>query len=248
MDVPRLASQLEASARLLGGGGHGTAVFEGRTVHLKATAMSRGPGEAQRLAWLAGRVGAPSLLAGGVVDGTFVVVTEELAATPVDSTLNVLAGEVSLRRGGEVLAALHSLDPRGCPYLCDREVVLARAARRVASGQVDTETFPAGLARYRPERLLELAAASITEECKETPVVCHGRASLDHLLLGPGCVGLAGLGALGLGDRYLDLARLLGEVADRFGAEAIQPVLEGYGLAKVDGPRLDGYALLAMLL
>ena len=239
---------LDAAGSFADGITQATVDCDAGTVHLKATGLAEGEAEARRLAWLDGRCGAPKLLGIGRFDAMCVLASEHLAATPTDSTENILAGEVSLHRSGRLLADLHALDPTGCLFLADRSSALARAQRRVAAGAVDPLGFPPALGGYRPDRLLELAAASIPGQMSEAPVICHGRAHLSHLLLGDGLVGLAGLGCLGLGDRYLDLAQLLGAVASRFGPEAMVPVLAGYGLNQLDRRRLDGYGILALLL
>ena len=241
-------TQLEMARSFGDGIAHGTSTGAAGLLHLKVTSPLEGEAEAHRLAWLAGRAGAPKLVGFEALGDRCVLGSEELLATPVDSLENILAGEISLVRCGVLLARLHALDPAGCPFVADRSAAFQWAERRIRCGAVDPNEFPPALAGYRPERVLELAAVSIPTEVAEAPVLCHGRPQLSHLLVGEGGGGPVGLGQLGLGDRYLDLAQLLAAVATRFGHEAMVPVLEGYGLDKLDRPRLDGYGLLALLL
>lgn len=148
--------------------------------------------EARRLRWAAAYFAVPEVLdCGGDAHGTWLVT----APVPGDSAVSdrwKRAPEVAVTAMGEALRAFHDALPVArCPFswsLADR---LADVRRRAPAGR--TEEAVARLADAPPiDRL----------------VVCHGDACAPNTLLAPDgrWSGLVDLGAMGVADRWADLA------------------------------------------
>ena len=76
-------------------------------------------------------------------------------------------------------------------------------------------------------------------------VVCHGDARTANFLLDPDghCAGYVGLGRLGIGDRWADLAPAIQGLAGNYGDGSQEAFLAGYGIA-LDARKLEFYTRL----
>jgi aminoglycoside phosphotransferase len=137
-------------------------------------------------------------------------------------------------------AALHALPTSACPFDETLTVRLARAHDHIRHGAIDATQFDARNAGVTPEALYRRLAASVPapEDC----VVAHGDATLSNLIVGnDGNIGFIDCGNCGKADRYVDLAPLVGELADRFGSHASDAFLQAYGGLPWDGRKAEFY-------
>lgn len=140
------------------------------------------------------------------------------------------------------LRRLHAIDVAECPFVGDHAFRLRKGRARIDAGLVDTEDFDDERQGWSAERVWQELTAALPIAAE--PVVAHGDYSLDNVLLSNGVVtGVIDVGALGVADRYQDLAiawRDLGE----FGPEAQSRFLERYGVTEPDQHRLSFHNLL----
>ena len=189
--------------------------------------------EVERLAWAGRFIAVPRVLeAGGDEVATWFwsaslhvnnAISPECCARPADTA----------RELGRALRHLHDhLPVRECPYSWDAESRLAAVRGRVATGLLQDHDF----AEWFPG--LDLPGA--LEELARVPtidlVVCHGDPCAPNTLIDEfgRFVGHLDMGALGLGDRWADLAVLAWSTIWNFGEGYEQAAYEGYGVAPDD--------------
>ncbi len=204
------------------------------TSHTGAFYVKRGPAaltEHERLLWLGERMNVPDVVA---FEGDTLVLAEAGWRSLERRTLSD-AGTVM----GAALRALHDVPVAECPFDERLDVKLARAAERVRDGLVDAGDFDDDHAGLTPEQVhLRLTAE---RPASEDLVVTHGDFTPANVLASPeGEAVLLDLGALGVADRYVDLAVALRELAGPAAAD----FLTAYGLAEPDQRKLDYYRLL----
>jgi aminoglycoside 3'-phosphotransferase-2 len=137
-------------------------------------------------------------------------------------------------------AAIHALPVNACPFDETLSLRLARAHDLVRRGEIDSSQFDARNAAVAPEDLYERLRASIPEQ--EDGVVIHGDATLSNLIFAnDGKIGFVDCGNCGRADRYVDLAPLVSELADRFGPEARSVFLRTYGKLEWDDGKAEFY-------
>ncbi|MBL0385874.1 aminoglycoside 3'-phosphotransferase [Tumebacillus sp. ITR2] len=191
--------------------------------------------EAERTKWVSAYLSAPKVL-DFREEGIFeYLLTSEVpgihAADPhwagrADEILPVLAQ--GLRR-------VHELPVEKCPYDNRTGVVLQMAKLNLHSGLVegeDAEEELKDLVKTRPE----------TPD--EDLVVLHGDYSFPNVLLTPEGDGVSGYvdwGALGIGDRYLDLAIAVKSVILNVGEDGVAAFLEGYSPEPLDAGKLEWF-------
>jgi aminoglycoside 3'-phosphotransferase-2 len=167
-------------------------------------------------------------------------------------TMAALDGQCAARIGGEIwrpvvraiahaVAAIHALPVNSCPFDESLNVRLTRAHELVGKGEIDSSQFDARNAAVAPEDLYERLKASIPAQ--EDRVVVHGDATLSNLIFAnDGKIGFVDCGNCGRSDRYVDLAPLVGELADRFGSEARNIFLDAYGEPEWDDRKAEFYS------
>jgi aminoglycoside 3'-phosphotransferase II len=120
-------------------------------------------------------------------------------------------------------------------------VRLARAHDLIRKGEIDSSQFDARNAAVAPEDLYERLKASVPAQ--EDRVVVHGDATLSNLIFASdGQIGFVDCGNCGRSDRYVDLAPIVGELADRFGLEARNMFLQTYGGIEWDDRKAGFYS------
>lgn len=202
--------------------------------------------EAARLAWIAGRVPAPALLACVEEAGTAWLLSTALpgrtawqvleAAAPADRPALAATVVTFLRR-------LHDVPAADCPFDSSHERRLEQARARLAAGLIDEEDFDPEREGWSADRVVAEMAALLPLPADE-PVVTHGDYSLDNILMADGMVtGVIDLGRLGVADRYQDLAILWNGLRD-FGPEPAEAALRAYGASPPDEPRMRFHLLL----
>lgn len=179
--------------------------------------------EAERLRWLQGRHPAPRVVARYDVEGGEVLVTEAIpAASAVDPHWQTDPAP-AVRAIAEGLRRLHSLDPGDCPFSWG-------VPDRIAAAESRGRTVPDALREAPPvERL----------------VVCHGDACAPNTLVGAdgGFVATVDVGALGVGDRWADLAVATMSLDWNYDEYLERAFWDAYGL-EPDGERIAYYRAL----
>jgi aminoglycoside 3'-phosphotransferase II len=146
-----------------------------------------------------------------------------------------------VRAIAHALATIHALPVNSCPFDESLSVRLARAHDLVRKGEIDSAQFDARNATVTPEDLYERLKASIPAQVDR--VVVHGDATLSNLIFAnDGKIGFVDCGNCGRSDRYVDLAPLVGELADRFGPEARNAFLRAYGGIEWDDWKAEFYS------
>jgi len=197
--------------------------------------------EAARLAWAAAWTPVPVLLERGADDEGTWFVTRALAGRSAVDERWTAEPETAARAVGAGLRALHDTLPvDGCPFdwgvPARVEAARRRAAARRAAGRVDAAT-EVELAR-RDTALDRLRDAPPVDRL----VVCHGDACAPNTLLGDDgrWTGHVDLGALGVADRWADLAVAARSTTWNYGPGYEQVLLDAYGI-EPDDERADFY-------
>ena len=180
--------------------------------------------EAARLAWAAPYTPVPAVLGSGVDDVGAWLVTAPLPGSSAVSPRWLAAPDIAARAIGEGLRALHAALPvRLCPFDWGVAARLARADQR-RSG---SSSARAALGAPPPADRL---------------VVCHGDACAPNTLLDDAgrWSGHVDLGALGVADRWADLAVATWSLEWNYGPGWDGVLLEAYGVAP-DDERTDYY-------
>jgi kanamycin kinase len=199
--------------------------------------------EAQRLGWAGQWTPVPQLLdQGSDAAGSWIVtagldgdsaVSQRWKADPATAVTAIGAG----------LRALHDTLPvEPCPFSWSTGERVADAGRRVASREVDPRRWHPDHHHLGVEEALELIAdVPPVDEL----VVCHGDACAPNTIVGHdgSCVGHVDLGALGVADRWADLAVATWSTQWNYGPGWDDRLLAAYGI-EADAERTRYYRLL----
>lgn len=205
--------------------------------------------EADRLAWLDARGGAPEVLASGRADEG----DEALALRVASDALTAAAGyPLGPERLIDVLSAvlreLHDLDVSCCPFDASFDVLRREVEIRLERDQIVSATT-GPYADRSPAALVDLLDSLFSSLDPSEAVMIHGGIRADRVWFDPaGGVSMTGWRRTGIGDRHVDLAAAAALVQDLYGPALVAPLLDGYGLDDVDLRRLDAHQLLAHLL
>lgn len=186
--------------------------------------------EVDRLAWAAPFVAVPRVLDQGAdAEGTWFVT----AALPGENAVTdrwKAEPEVAVAAVGRGLRALHDALPVDrCPFSWSAHDRLASFDARRAAGAIDP-------GRWHPvHRGLGLARArELLGEMPEVDrfVVCHGDACAPNTLIAPdgSWAGHVDLGALGVADRWADLAVATWSTVWNYGSGFERALLDAYGI------------------
>lgn len=208
--------------------------------------------ERQRCEWLYSQnIKCPEVVDWIVSDEAACLVTRPVTGVPASelSPAQLLAAWPSIARQFKML---HALPPRDCPFHRDIRTMFNKATDVVSRNAVnagfldpeDENTPPVQLLR----RLETELPARLVQEAGDR-VVCHGDACMPNIMIDPvtlQCTGLIDLSRLGVADRYVDLALLLGNTREtwhdpRQAKNAHDILFETLGLAKPDPARLLFY-------
>jgi aminoglycoside 3'-phosphotransferase II len=195
------------------------------------------------LEWLGPQVPTAPVLWTGELEGGLALVMENLPDRPV-SHLSLQEAADGLAATAQALAALHGLDPAGCPFDMRLDIKFALAERHVAAGLVDEDDFDGERVGWNARQALDAAYA--TRPATERLVLTHGDASLPNFLWSPGRpVRLIDLGRFGLADPYQDLALFLRSAKyNHPDLDAAAILREHYPLAQIDEAACDFYRLM----
>ena len=200
--------------------------------------------EVARLRWAVAFTVVPRVLAEGA-DGTgsWIVTAGLPGRMAVDDHWKRNPG-TAVRAIGTGLRALHEQLPvAGCPFDWSAGQRLETARARAVAGRTEPADWPEDFQHLGTvERALRvLADIPPVDE----PVVCHGDACAPNTLIGDDgrCSGHVDLGALGVADRWADLAIATWSTRWNYGPGWEEPLLEAYGV-EPDPERIRYYRLL----
>ncbi|WP_127573348.1 aminoglycoside 3'-phosphotransferase [Georgenia faecalis] len=197
--------------------------------------------EARRLAWVQDRTPVPQVLdAGEDDDGAWLLTRALPGRSAVEWATDPRQAVVAV---GEGLRAFHEALPvAGCPFSWAAEERLARAEAHRRAGGTDPARWEPEHRALGVERAFSLAAQIPPVEHL---VVCHGDACVPNTLVGDDgrWSGHVDLGALGLADRWADLAAATWSTRWNYGPGWERLLLDAYGVAP-DEERTRYYRLL----
>jgi aminoglycoside phosphotransferase len=200
--------------------------------------------EVVRLGWAARFTVVPRVLDEGADEtGSWMVTGGLPGRSAVDDHCKRDPG-TAVRAIGAGLRALHDVLPvADCPFDWSAELRSARVRSRAAAGRVDP-------AAWRPEIRQVGTVERALDVLADIPpvdelVVCHGDACAPNTLVGDDgtCTGHVDLGALGVADRWADLAIATWSTQWNYGPGWEEPLLEAYGV-RADPERIMYYRLL----
>ncbi|MEM8925053.1 MAG: aminoglycoside 3'-phosphotransferase [Actinomycetota bacterium] len=199
--------------------------------------------EAERMRWLGVRMPAPTVRTVGRRNGELYLCTEALPGRSAVDERWLADPASAVAAIGTGLRRLHDTVPvDGCPYAWRTDDRVADARRRLDDGLLD-RAKPVG-----PEPIITAAeAVAHVERAVPDPdlVVCHGDACAPNTLLADdgSFLALVDLGALGVGDRWADLAVATWSTEWNYGPGWERPLLDAYGI-EPDVDRMRYYRLL----
>jgi aminoglycoside phosphotransferase len=197
--------------------------------------------ECARTQWLAlAGIRVPEIVSQFNGTDSFAMVMRALDGRPAD-LIEPDASRQMVTAIARAVRELHALPTSTCPFDETLSIRLARAREHIRRGEIDADHFDARNAGVTPAALYRRLEAAIPQP--EDCVVTHGDATLSNLIYGyDGEIGFIDCGNCGKADRYVDLAQLLGEFADRFAPQARQSFLEAYGGHRWDARKGAFYA------
>jgi kanamycin kinase len=199
--------------------------------------------EAARMRWAAAFTPVPRLLAHGVDDSGSWLVTSALPGEMAVTDRWQKRPRIAVTAIGEGLRAMHDALPVArCPFSWSTGDRLREIRELAADGLLD----PAG---WHPDNQ-GLSVEAALELLAEHPpvdelVVCHGDSCAPNTLITDDgrCSGHVDLGALGVADRWADLAVATWSTTWNYGPRWQLPLLDAYGIAP-DPDRTRYYRLL----
>jgi kanamycin kinase len=151
--------------------------------------------------------------------------------------------QTAVRAIGQGLRAMHESLPVGsCPFSWAAEDRLAVLRRQVIEGRIDPVWWPSDRQPVSTARALELLAGVPPID---RLVVCHGDSCAPNTLLADDgrWSAYVDVGALGVADRWADLAIATWNARLNYGPGWDGPLLDAYGIA-ADTERTRYYSLL----
>jgi kanamycin kinase len=192
--------------------------------------------EAARMVWARPFTPVPEVLATGTDEDGSWLITAALPGTCAVRKWWKAEPATAVRAIGEGLRAMHeSMPVADCPFSWTAEERVERARRNAAAGRTDParDWQPEHLVYSIPQALELIAGIPPVDRL----VVCHGDSCAPNTLLTDDgrWSGHVDLGALGVADRWADLAIATWSTTWNYGPGWQGPLLDAYGVA----PDLD---------
>jgi aminoglycoside phosphotransferase len=194
--------------------------------------------ERERLRWAAGRLPVPEVLDhGGDARYEWLLTRGMDGVSAVDPVHCAQPARLAPLLG-EALRRFHATPAGDCPFDFRLDVALAVTRRRVEDGRVDAAWF-----NETQGRTAEDALAFLERERPDSEdlVLCHGDYCVPNVLVRDWrLAGYVDLGALGVADRWFDLAIALWSVTRNMGPGWEDVFLEAYGIRR-DAAKIGYY-------
>jgi len=201
--------------------------------------------EVVRLGWAADFSAVPRVVGEGADGaGSWIVTAGPPGRSAVDDRWKRDPG-TAVRAIGAGLRALHDALPvADCPFDWSAHRRLETARARAAAGLTDPAAWHPDIRQVVGSTEQALAVLADVPPV-DGPVVCHGDACAPNTLVGDdgSCTGHVDLGALGVGDRWADLAIATWSTQWNYGPGWEEPLLDAYGIA-ADPERIAYYRLM----
>lgn len=200
--------------------------------------------EVARLRWAARFTAVPPVLAEGADETGSWILTGGLPGRSAVDDRWKKDPDVAVRTIGAGLRTLHEALPvADCPFAWSAEERLERVRSRAAAGRFNPADWPRNLQHLGTAQRALGVLADIPPV--DELVVCHGDACAPNTLVGDDgtCTGHVDLGALGVADRWADLAIATWSTQWNYGPGWEEPLLEAYGV-ETDPERITYYRLL----
>jgi aminoglycoside 3'-phosphotransferase II len=183
--------------------------------------------EIERTKWLSKqRINVPKILQVVIQTDFVAILMSCIDGQPVEDWRGL--PEDAIKALAKGFADLHAMPINSCPFSEDIEVRLTRACTDISHGCVDLNHFNERNLGLTPQELLDRllrVKSSVTEDV----VVVHGDATFENILVdSTGRIGFVDCGHCGRADRYVDLALLSEQIADRFGPQWVGAFLKMY--------------------
>jgi aminoglycoside phosphotransferase len=184
-----------------------------------------------RLRWAAAFIVVPSVVNEGSDETGSWIVTAGLPGRMAVDDFWKRDPEAAVRAIGAGLRAMHEKLPAAeCPFDWSAEKRLEAVRARAATGQISPEHWHEDFRHFGTvERALD-ALASVPPV--DQLVVCHGDSCAPNTLIGDDGLysGHIDLGALGVADRWADLAIATWSTQWNYGPGWEEPLLDAYGV------------------
>lgn len=207
-------------------------------IHIKWNPRTTGidlTAEIQRLAWLAAQlpeVPCPAIIEHGSNDDAQWLVTASIPArTAIAAADDEIPAAVEAIATG--LRRLHDLAPTaGCPFEWSTDGRRQRALARLERGEVDPLTLHPQHHHLSPADMTGQLGELSDPSPPGDPVVCHGDACAPNTLIDANgdFAALVDLGALGVGQRWADIAVAAWSLDWNFGPGHTDRFLAAYGV------------------
>lgn len=198
--------------------------------------------EADRLAWLCGRVRVPRVIRFVAENDHEFLLTDALGGVN-GIGLGQINPEAVVTGVARELKEWHSRSIAGCLFDQGVQRQIERAKNRVQAGLVDETDFD--------EERRSRSARDLFEELEmrrpetEEFVLTHGDACLPNVIFNEiACAGFVDCGNAGLADAYQDIALAIRSIEHNLGAAWVGPFYKRYGLIEIDEEKLAFYRLL----
>lgn len=199
--------------------------------------------EAERMRWAAGWAPVPEVLDVGSDDQGSWLVTAPLPGTNAVDDRWKADPAATVEQLGLALRWWHESGPvDACPFSWTVDDRLPVARRMVADGHRPPETWHEDHQHLSTDEALDIVA---DPPPVDRLVVCHGDTCAPNTLIDDDgqWVGFVDLGALGVADRWADLAIATWSAGWNYGLEWERPLLDAYGIDP-DPDRTAYYRLL----
>lgn len=209
-------------------------VYDRRTDHSLAA-------ECDRLRWAIHRLPVPEVLDYGADQRHEWLLTRALDGTSAVDPVHCAHPEKLAPLLGQALRRFHTTPIDDCPFDFRLDVALPATRRRVDDSRVDPSWFSNAQGRTARE-----AIDFLERERPESEdlVLCHGDYCVPNILVRDWqLAGYVDLGALGIADRWFDLAIALWSVTRNMGPGHEDLFLASYGIAR-DPQKIAYYHLL----
>lgn len=200
-------------------------------------------GERERLLWLKDKLPVPDVLHWQTTEeGQYLLMSELKGFTcSQDEMVNNPALTVQLL--AEALKQIHAIDWQNCPFSRRNKDLIHHCRTNMDKGVVDETDFDDWWWGQPVEQLWQEVIE--TRPASEDLVLVHGDACLPNFLVLPEekqVSGFIDVGALGVGDRYVDLALTHRSIIYNLGEKWVAPFFEAYGIAP-DPTKIRWYRL-----
>ena len=237
LEPERVTWRLESPSGDVGGVRY-LKVYDRRTDHSLAA-------ERDRLRWALHRLPVPEVLDHGADDHHEWLLTRALDGTSAVDPAHCAHPKRLVPLLGQALRRFHSTPHAHCPFDFRLDVALPATRRRVEAGRINERWFSKAHGGLTSRE----AIAFLERERPETEdlVLCHGDYCVPNVLVRDWqLAGYVDLGALGVADRWFDLAIALWSVTRNMGPGHEDLFLEAYGIPR-DPHRITYYHLLSDL-